>query len=48
MSRPSGTTLYRGVGCFSSISVPYDCEEGRDHIEARWSSKKQAMDGMDG
>lgn len=31
----------QSVGCFSSISVPYDCEEGRDHIEARWSSKKQ-------
>ena len=36
--RPCGTS---GVGCFSSIKVPYDCNADATDKEGEWSTKKQ-------
>ncbi len=39
----------RGVGCFSNIAVPYDCDADATDKEGEWSAKKQVPDGwMDG
>ena len=35
----------RGVGCFSNIAVPYDCDADATDKEGEWSAKKQVPDG---